>query len=513
MPWSTPFRQALKNPGIVTNLPSTEVSWSIGRNIRFKPGAVYKTFGKSVLATLESPSAIRESYTFRGWDGTLRTVICCDTKIYAYKTDFTVIEDITPTSQPTSGADDVWQFAVVAGALVITNGVDTPWVWGDYDNPVQVLAGAPSRVKALTTSMGRLMVGNIVDGGYEFIGRVKWSEPGNPPNFTIDLNQKSGKADLINANTGISSQEAVQVFGQTGIRKIVFTDRNIWTGDPNESIFDYTWRIPPSGEGVVLVSPRCSVNVQGINYIMGTDDFYKIEEGVVQPIGFPIRNVVFPNLNKERITRAFAFYKPSTKEIYWCYPTGTSQYPDTAAILNLEAKNWSFEDVDYLCHTYAWKQTAFSWDTIPYTSWNDITESRWDYLSNTGMIPYEIAGNASGEVLKLDDGYNNKGTAIQGYIETGDICRADAKLAILQVAPFLKPQSQRNALYIQIGARESLHHHIFWSRPKPLAIGIDSEIDCFWKGAYVRFRFYTDQTDSPWIMEGFKYFWNAIGGR
>lgn len=513
MPWSDPFRQTLNNPGIVTNLPSTEVSWSIGRNVRFRLGAVYKTFGKTVLATNDSPDPIRATFTFRGWDGVLRTVVCGDTKIYSYSIDFTVVDDITPTSSPTSGADDVWQFAVVAGALIISNGVDPLWIWGTYSAAVQLLSGAPTRAKALTTSMGRLMVGNLMDGGYEFIGRVRWSEPGIPTNFTLDFNQKSGKKDLVNANTGISAQEAIMAFGQSGLRKIIYTDRNIWTGDPNESIFDYTWRIPPSGEGVMLVAPKCHVTLRGIDYFMGTDDFYQITEEGVQSIGLPIRNVVFPNLNKSRINRAFAFYKPSTKEIYWCYPTGVNQYPDTAAILNLELKNWSFEDVDYTCHTYAWKQTAFSWDTIPYTSWNEMTESRWDDLSKTGMIPYEIAGNASGEILKLDDGYNNKGVAIKGYLETGDIYRPDAKLSILQVVPFLKPQDQRNAFFIQVGARDSLHHDILWSKPKPVSIGIDSEIDCFQKGGYVRFRFYTDQKDSPWILEGYKFFKNEIGGR
>ncbi len=513
MPWSNPFRQSSKNPGIVTNLPTTDVAWAMGRNIRFRLGAVYKTFGKTLLATVTGTHAVRDTFTFRGWDGIWRTIVCCDNKIYSYTSDFGTVQNITPTPYPTSGADDVWQFAVVAGALIISNGVDQPWIWGDYSGVVQTLTGVPSVVKALTTSMGRLMVGNITDGGYEFIGGIKWSEPGIPTNFTMDLDQKSGRKDLVNANTGISAQENILAFGQSGLRKIVYTDRNIWTGDPNDSVFDYTWRIPPSGEGVMLAAARCHISLRGIDYCMGTDDFYQVGEEGVQPIGLPIRNVVFPNLNKSRISRAFAFYKPSTKEIYFCYPTGSNQYPDTAAILNLDLKNWSFEDVDYTCHTYAWIQTAFSWDTIPYGTWDEITDSRWDDLSSTGVLPYEIAGNASGEILKLDDAYNNNGIAIQGYIETGDFYRADAKLLILQVVPFLKPQTEKNAFIIQVGARDSLHHAIRWSVPKPIMIGATSDISSFQKGNYVRLRFYTDQVDSPWILEGYQYFFCGVGGR
>jgi len=244
---------------------------------------------------------------------------------------------------------------------------------------------------------------------------------------------------------------------------------------------------------------------------MGTDDFYKVEEGV-ESFGLPIQNIVFANLNKSKIRRAFAFYKPSTDEIYFCYPTASNEYPDTAAIFNRQVKNWSFEDVDYTCHTYAWQQTAYSWDTIPFGSWDEITDSSWDEMDKTGVIPYEIAGNSSGLILKLDDGYNNNDVAIQGYIETGDFYRPDAKLLILAVESFLKPQTTKNAFFIQVGARDSLHHDIRWSVPKPVMIGSTSEITSFQKGNYVRLRFYTDEKDSPWILEGYKMFRNEIGG-
>jgi hypothetical protein len=495
------------------------VAWTAGRNVRFRPGAVYKTFGKTILATVTGIPAIRDALTFRGWDGVWRTVICCDTKIYSYSNDFGTVQDITPSPAPTSGADDVWQFAMVAGALVISNGVDRRWIWGNYSSVLQSLLGGPSVVKAMTTSMGRLMLGNIVEGGYEFIGGARWSEPGVPTNFIRDLEVKSGRKDLVNANTGITAREAILAFGQAGLRKIVYTDQNIWTGDPDESLFDYTWRIPTSGEGVVLVAPRAQVNVRGINYLMGTDDFHKITDAGVEGIGMPIQNIVFPNLNKSKIKKSFAFYKPSTREIYFCYPTGSNDYPDTAAILNLEVSNpkssvmnWSFEDVDYLCHTYAWQQTAYTWDTIPFGSWDEITDSSWDEMNKTGVIPYEIVGNSSGLILKLDDGYNNNDVAIQGYIETGDFYRADAKILILQVMATLKPQTQKNAFFVQVGARDSLHHDIKWSVPKPIMIGSTSEITSFQKGNYTRLRFYTDQINSPWILEGFKYFHNELGG-
>ncbi len=507
------FFQARKNPGIVTNLPTTNVVWSIGRNVRFRPGAIYKSLGKTVLATLPSPVPARNAFTFIGFDGILRTVVCCDANIYSYTNDFGTRTDITPATPPTSGADDVWQFAMVAGALNVSNGINPIWIWGNYSAELQLLSGAPTWAKAITTSMGRLMLGNIKVGGYTFIGRVMWSEPGVPTNFVMDHKQKVGKKDVVNAGEGNAAQESILAFGQTGLRKIVFTDANVWTSDPNESIFDYTWRIPPQGEGVVLIGPRAQVHVQGINYFMATDDFYQIDGEGITPFGLPIRNVVFPNLNKSKAYRSFAFYKPTMKDVYFCYPTGSSEYPDTAAIYNTELKNWSFEDVDYLCHTAPVLQTAITWDTLPYTTWDDITDSRWDDLSNTGVLPYDVVGDSEGNILKMDDGNNNKGVAIEGYIETGDFFRADAKQRILSVVPFLKPQETTNTLFIQVGGRDNLSKSILWSRPKPFTIGAMDEITSLVTGWYTRLRFFSDQKDSPWILEGYKYFHQEVGGR
>ena len=82
--------------GINSQLPGSLVLWAIGRNVRFTPGYVSKTLGVAYLASTFGHVAVRASFTFIGTDGAVRTIVCCDTVIYAFNADFSSYTDITP---------------------------------------------------------------------------------------------------------------------------------------------------------------------------------------------------------------------------------------------------------------------------------------------------------------------------------------------------------------------------------------------------------------------------------
>ena len=67
MPIPYEIRQSVINNGIVMNAPTTDVVWSIGRNVVFRSGTISKVLGKTLLTVTPDSRPVRELFTFRVW--------------------------------------------------------------------------------------------------------------------------------------------------------------------------------------------------------------------------------------------------------------------------------------------------------------------------------------------------------------------------------------------------------------------------------------------------------------
>lgn len=497
--------------GLVTNLPSTDVVWSEGNNIRFKIGSVYKTFGKEKITSLPSVMPIRAMFTFVAWDKTVYTIICSDAKVYAYSQDYDSYSDITPSSAPTSDENDVWEFALVGGLPILTNGKDSVWQWAATDAVLTVLTNAPSLAKHIASFNMTLFAGNIQDGAYDYPARVKWPNIASLTEWDIVKESIAGRQDLVDSG-GINAVDKIQGFGISGSKLVIYSDKNIWFA--NLTDFPHNFSFTLGVRGIGLLAPRAQVSVNEVCYFMGENDFYMLSDTITS-IGFNIRNSCFPNLNKSAIDTSFAFYQPSTKEIWFCVPTACVITPNQAFIYQLETKSWSINDVDFLAHTFNWDETNTTWDTLPYGSWNTITDARWDLMSTNGVIPYEVVGDQQGNIFKFDYGYNNNGAAITGYLETGDMDFGDLSISkILQALfPEFKSQEEQTAAMFQIGSRKSLSDDISWGISIPFVLGVNNKCDFRKNGKYIRIRLYSSELDTPWILNKLRIKYDTQGTR
>jgi hypothetical protein len=399
---------------------------------------------------------------------------------------------------------------VIGGMLVLSNGKDKPWKWADLTGPLTLLNSTNEIYRYVDTHLKRLIAAVSSTGLYGYQNRVWWSAPLSPATITLDKTQKMDREDLSDPMGRSDALEEVLSFGDLGKRKVLYTTRNIWVAEPVDSPMQHS--IDLLYPGVGLLASRLQVVVKGVNYIMGQDDIYKISSEGIEALGFDIRNLVVPNLNRSALSKSFSFYKPSTREIYFCVPTASNTTPDTAYVLNVELNNFSICDVDFLSHTYAWQQTVVSWDDLAYGTWDSWSDSRWDEMDAGGLLPYEIVGNSQGQILKLDDGYNNNGVAINGFIETGDLIKPPYRLGAWQMYPDFKPQESSRPVMIQAGVRETMDEPIKWTPPQPFTLGVSEKVGFFKSGKFLRYRFFTDQLDSPFILEGYRHHYNVTGG-
>lgn len=476
--------------GINTQVPSSMVTWATGRNVRFTPGYVSKTLGKTLLATVAGSLAVRATFTFVGTDGAVRTIVCCDSAVYAYDANMANPSTITPTPAPTGGASDVWRFALVAGLPILSNGKDAVWKWGAYNTVLTALTGAPTLAKRVSSCMHRVVASNIVEGGYTYAGRVRWTEPGNPENWVIDTTGKSGRFDIMDYNTGPEAMANIKAQIARGSKMFFFTERGLWCCDFAQATKQFIEADPE----VEILSSKALCLMNGSIYWLGKKDAFRTMEGQAVPLGLPIRDDLFDNLNASYISTAFAFPVPSKGEVWFCVATGANTVPDTAYIYNEELKVWSIADVNFSC------------------------------AGEKGLtgIPGEIVGTLAGYILQLDSGNNDYEAAayeaVDGEIETGDLSfdLPNNMKRISEVIPDLAVQTLASELMVQVGVRNRLADDIKWSDPVAFTIGASERCDFngFRKeGKWVRIRFYSDQKDAPWKLAGFTILYEQGGTR
>jgi hypothetical protein len=365
--------------GLNTQLPSSLVHWSTGRNVRFTPGYVSKTLGKTFLAQTPGGLPVRAVFTFVGTDGVVRAIVCCDSAVFAYNVFYTPIVSssgsgigiidfavelvasqmmvITPSPAPTGGASDIWQFELVSGLPILSNGKDAIWKWVSYGGTLTALDGAPTYAKRISSCMHRLVVSNILEGGYTYPGRVRWTEPGNPENWTIDTTGKSGRFDIVDYNSSVEALANIKAQIARGSKIFFFTERGLWWCDFAQATKQFI-EADPEAE---ILSSRALCSLNGSIYWLGKKDAYRTIEGQAVPIGLPIRDNLFDNLNGYAHATAFVFPVRSKGEVWFCVATGSNTVPDTAYIYNEELKNWTISDVNFLCHGEA----GFEGFTVP----------------------------------------------------------------------------------------------------------------------------------------------------
>jgi len=492
--------------GISTQFPSNKVAFATGNNVRITPGFVSKTLGKALAVSLPNTPPIRAMFTFVGVDGAVRTIVCCDAKVYAYNSTFSGYTDITPSPAPTGGASDIWQFALVAGIPVLTNGKDYFWVWSSptvntltYNSTLSVLYTLDAtnvrinKAKNISSCMHRIVASNIVSAYYPggntvtHPGRVYWSEPGNPLNWTIDTTNKAGYQDLVFYQDGIAAQANIKAQITRGHEVFFFAERGLWKADFAAAMRNFII-VNPITE---ILSSRALCRKEEAIYFIGKNDLFWTGGGDPTAFGLPIRDELFNNLNASAIATAFCFAPYGTAEVWFCVATGSNTAPNKAFVYNTETKSFSIHDVDFSCHAEAL-----------YTG-----------------VPYDVVGNASGQILILDSGFNTAaGLAIDGRIETGDL---DFGLpnnvkTIAEVIPHLEYQDIVSELMVQVGVKNQMPDDLRWSDPVPFTIGVSDKCDLngFRRGGkFVRVRFYSELLTSPWKMSGYTINYEVGGTR
>ena len=285
-------------------------------------------------------------------------------KLYVYNSAGNQF-DITPSGL-TAGREDAIAFTGYGGGLFgsYAYGVARPdtvriqpataWAlqpWGEYllannedDGKVYEwqlntgtiaaqVANAPVNNRSIVVTAERFLM-CLGAGGNPRL--VQWSDREDNTTWTPSATNEAGDLEL---QTSGQIMAGVNVRGQTLI--LTTTDAHVanYIGPP------YVYGIERVGAACGLAANLAYAKVDAGCFWMGVHAFYAYTGGGVQEIQSDVSDYVFNDINRAQISKAFAMSNGDFGEIWWFYPSSSSNENNRYAVYNYVENTWSIGEL------------------------------------------------------------------------------------------------------------------------------------------------------------------------
>ena len=230
--------------------------------------------------------------------------------------------------------------------------------------------------------------------------------------FSDQRNALDWKATVDNTagDLKISSGSKIITAIETKREILVFTDTSIYymqfIGPPD------TFGITIVSEGISIRSPNSAVAIEDNVFWMGNNEFY-VYNGAVQKVPCTLRDFVFSDFNTLQSEKVFAGVNSSFSEVWWFYPSSSSNEIDKYVIYNYQQQIWYYGSLNR-------------------TAWLDRGVNE---LPTAASTDYYLYNHETGD----DDGSTDPVTAITAHIESSqmDIGEGDQFSFINRIIPDL----------------------------------------------------------------------------
>jgi hypothetical protein len=156
-------------------------------------------------------------------------------------------------------------------------------------------------------------------------------------------------------------------------------------------------------DNISIISPRAVITANNISFWMGIDKFY-MYDGRVQPLPTTVREYVFKDLNFSQADQIVSGTNEGFNEVWWFYPSGTSNWNDRYVVFNYLDQCWYF-------------------GTIVRTAWLDTSLLPYPYAASTPApadpvnAPYD---QDPGVLFQHEFGVNDDTAPMVSYIQSND---------------------------------------------------------------------------------------------
>jgi|TARA_Y100000816_G_scaffold265515_1_gene225419 hypothetical protein len=179
---------------------------------------------------------------------------------------------------------------------------------------------------------------------------------------------------------------------ETRQQVLVFTDTSLYTlqflGPP------ITFGIQLISENLSIRSPFAAIAVEDTVFWMGLNEFY-VYTGAVQKLPCTVKDFIFNDLNSSQAEKIFAAANAGFSEVWWFYPSASSDEIDKYVVFNYQQKIWYVGSLNR-------------------TAWMDRGVNELPIAASTDGYLYN---HETGD----DDGSTNPASAITAHIESSQI--------------------------------------------------------------------------------------------
>jgi hypothetical protein len=195
---------------------------------------------------------------------------------------------------------------------------------------------------------------------------------------------------------------------QTKQQIVVFTDIAMYTmqyiGPP------YTFGLTEVSSNISIAGQNAAISTGDSVYWMGTGQFY-MYNGTVTQMPCSVKEYVFSDINIYQLAKVAAASNAAFAEIWWFYPSATSEVNDKYVVFNYESNIWYYGTMSRT----AWQDNAFA--GLPIAAAQD------------GYIYYQESG--------LNDGSGDVPVPLNAYIESSvvDIGEGDQFMFASRIIP------------------------------------------------------------------------------
>lgn len=378
-----------------------------------------------------------------------------------------------------------YEISITGSITVADESISVTYVAGTAYCPTKAIQVLTSERARHVIAFGCNPIGSI------FIDRlfVRWSSSEDPTTWQPLSTNSAGGQDLSSGSEIIGALS-------TRLETLIWTDTALtsmrYVGAP------FYFSFNDVGRGMSMVGPNASANANGVVYFMDRGSFY-VYSGSVQRLRCPILNTVFDDFNYDESAQVSCGTNLDFSEVIWFYPSATSTENDRYVVYNYDQQVWYYGSLS----RGAWDNAAVrpypkasSLNTVslgsdPITTTNlspnvtitstahglsdgdsiiltgssavgglselvlntqhivtDATSSANSYAIDVGTIATSTTTGGGGDVsyeapnyiYSHEVGWDDDGSAMTSYIESGDFDLADGDryLFLSRILPDLK---------------------------------------------------------------------------
>jgi hypothetical protein len=253
---------------------------------------------------------------------------------------------------------------------------------------------------------------------------IRWADQDTPSDWTPTDTNTAGDIRVSRGSRIVRALPSRQEI-------LVWTDSHLYTLQflGTTDVFG----LQEYADNISIMSSRAVATAANITYWMGQDKFYAYT-GRVETLPCTLRNHVFQNLNTAQADQVICGTNEQWNEVWWFYPSGTSDYNDSYVVYNHLEKIWYY-------------------GTIERTAWLDTPLRRYPQATNTPLADF-----AAGQAYNHEEGIDDDDMPMVSYILSSDFDLSDGDQFMLsrRIIPdvgFSGSTAENPAVDMQIRAR------------------------------------------------------------